>query len=111
MSSETNTETAWAELLPILDRIACAIETLAEQPARKSRKGPRASKQSEAMVWAVTHQVTDNRVIADHFGVDPRTVRRWSQLQQLLDGLRLKVSPGEPNSGYHTTDGVEAYLE
>lgn len=111
MSSGKQSEDALSQLIPVLDRIACAIEKLADQPASSSTRdtSPAVSKQAEAMVWAVTYQVTDVSRIADQFGVTPRTVRRWPKLRQLLDGLKLEVSKGDPNSGYRTTDGVEAF--
>jgi hypothetical protein len=96
------------QAIPLLERIACALERLADQPAEGGQSaGPKVSREAEAMVWAVTHQITSNREIAEHFGVVPSTVRRWPQLQTLLNGLRVQQA-GELKRGFHTTNGIEA---
>ena len=81
---------------------------MAESAGSSTPTGPQASRQSEAMVWAVTNQVTSNSKIAKHFGVHPSTVRRWPELQTLLNGLRIQQEAGEVKRGFRTTHGVEA---
>lgn len=87
--------------------MAVALETLAagEQPKQSTPK-PTASRQSQAMVWALTTNCTDINQIAAQFGVTRRTVERWSQLRSLIDNLQHVDGRG-PTAGFMTTNGVE----
>lgn len=102
------------QVVPLLGRIACALEQIADQ-SRDTRDSdsPKVSRQTEALVWAITHQVSDNATIAKRFGVTPRTVRRWSDLQKYLNGMKYQESPGEPRTGLYGAsgwDGVDDHL-
>lgn len=107
--STGNPEFRLEDVVPLMSRIAIALEKLANQAESKQKPdGPNVSKESMAMVYVATHGVTSTKQIADQFGVTPRTVRRWPQLRQLVDGMKLSQSAGEIRSGYQTTNGVEA---
>lgn len=98
----------------LLEQIASALESIADVVARgavgspKSRRvedGLGLSTQARAMVWCLLTSTTENRAIADEFGVHIRTVQRWNALQEVLDSLRLV---GNRKSGVRSAAGAAA---
>lgn len=105
-----STEEYQNAVLDRLDRILAAVETMAKRPNENvAESGPKVSKQSEAIVWAMTTNTTSPSLIAAKFGVTTRTVHNWKQLKSLLDNLKQTSGGRGPVSGFRTAGGgVEA---
>jgi len=97
------------EVIPILMRMAMALERIADQSGKHhDDSSVKASRQSQAIAWVASTGVTDSKSIAERFNVDQRTVRRWAQLRKLIDGMRLQERRGRPRKGFRSDLGIEA---
>lgn len=107
---ERSTDISNETFARILERIATAMERIADyHQGPQDRDEPKTSKQAQAMVWCVSTECTDVNRIAKRFNVSPRTVRRWTQLRALLDGMKMNVAHRDRASGYVSSQGVDAY--
>lgn len=111
MAAQKSTENEFdVQVIPLLNRMALALERMADLASRQHTSGPaNASRQSQAIAWVASTGITDLRAIAKRFGVDARTVRRWTQLRSLIDGLQAQARVAERRNGYRCDGGVEAF--